>query len=135
MKTSETQGLLPIALDAVVLECKDVAALANFYIQLLGWKERYGEGGVWQDIVSPSGGAKIAFQQNEDYIPPAWPDEQGAQQQMAHLDFAVNSLEQMELAVQHAISCGAVKAGVQYSPTQWTTMLDPAGHPFCFVIW
>jgi hypothetical protein len=131
----DTKGLLPIALDAVILECKDVAALSDFYIRLLGWKKNYGEDGEWTDIISPSGGVKIAFQQNEDYIPPVWPDEPGTQQQMAHLDFTVRDKVQMELAVQHAISCGAVKASVQYDPKKWITMIDPVGHPFCFVIW
>jgi hypothetical protein len=135
MESLNTKGLLPIALDAVVLECENVAVLSDFYIQLLGWKKNYGENGEWTDIISPSGGVKIAFQQNEDYIPPVWPDEPGAQQQMAHLDFTVHNKEQMELAVQHAISCGAVKASVQYDPEKWITMIDPVGHPFCFVIW
>lgn len=130
----DTKGLLPISLDAVVLECKDVAALSDFYIRLLGWKKNYGEDEEWAEIVSPSGGVQIAFQQNEDYIPPVWPDEPGAQQQMAHLDFTVRNKEQMELAVQHALSCGAVKASIQYDPEKWISMIDPAGHPFCFVI-
>lgn len=131
----DTNGLLPIALDAVILECRDVTTLSNFYIRLLGWKKNYVEENEWTDIVSPSGGVKIAFQQNEDYIPPVWPDELGAQQQMVHLDFTVRDKAQMELAVQHAISCGAVKTSVQYDPERWITMIDPAGHPFCFVIW
>jgi len=36
-------------------------------------------------------------------------------------------------AARHAVSCGASKADVQYSD-HWTVMIDPAGHPFCFVI-
>ena len=49
------------------------------------------------------------------------------QQQMAHLDFAVNDLEK---AVQHAVRCGAAVAEEQFSDA-WRVMLDPAGHPFC----
>lgn len=135
MDTLDTKGLLPIAIDAIVLECRDVAALSDFYIRLLGWKKTYEEDDEWTDIISPSGGIKIAFQKNKDYIPPIWPDEPGAQQQMAHLDFTVRGKKQMELAVQHAISCGAVKATVQYDAEKWVTMIDPEGHPFCFVIW
>lgn len=127
--------LLPITIDAVVLECKDVAALSDFYIRLLGWEKNYGEGDEWADISAPSGGVKIAFQKNEDYISPVWPDEPGKQQQMAHLDFAVQNKEQMELAAQHALSCGAVMASTQYGEDKWITLLDPEGHPFCFVIW
>lgn len=50
-----------------------------------------------------------------------------AQQQMAHLDFAVNDLKN---AVQHALGCGAVIAGEQFSD-DWTVMFDLEGHPFC----
>lgn len=142
METLNTKGLLPIALDAVVLECRDAAALSDFYIRLIGWRKNHVEENEWTDIISTFGGVKIAFQQNPNYIPPVWPDEPGAQQQMAHLDFTVQNQEQLELAVQHALSCGAVKANIQYgeatspeSDSLWTTMLDPAGHPFCFVIW
>lgn len=135
MNTSDTNGLLPIALEAVILECRDAAALSDFYIRLLGWKKHYVEENEWTDIISTSGGVKIAFLQNPDYVPPVWPDEPGAQQQMAHLDFTVRDKEQLALAIQHAMSCGAMKASIQYDPERWITMLDPAGHPFCFVIW
>jgi len=47
---------------------------------------------------------------------------------MAHLDFMVHNKEQMKLAVQHAIQCGAIKTLVQYSD-EWTVMIDSAGHP------
>ena len=135
MDTLETKEIFPIEIEAVVLECGDIAALSDFYIRLLGWKKNNIEESNWTDIISPSGGVKIAFQMNENYIPPVWPDEPGAQQQMAHMDFAVRDREQMALAVNHAISCGAVKASVQYGPESWVTMIDPAGHPFCFVVW
>ncbi|MGH0051845.1 MAG: hypothetical protein ACQ5SW_00450, partial [Sphaerochaetaceae bacterium] len=75
MKPLNTEKLLPIVLDAVVLECKDVVALSDFYVQLLSWKRNRMEEPEWADIISPSGGVKIAFQQNTGYIPPVWPDE------------------------------------------------------------
>ena len=127
----ENGGLFPIALDAVVLECSDVAALSGFYLRLLGWQPHYGDGVEWADIVAPKGGAKLAFQRNEAYAPPVWPDEPNAQQQMAHLDFTVRDAGQMRLAVEHALACGARLACEQYGEDQWTTLLDPAGHPFC----
>ncbi len=52
------EKLLPIALDAVVLECADVNALADFYCRLLGWEKRYDEGDEWVDICAASGGVK-----------------------------------------------------------------------------
>ena len=75
----------------------------------------------------------MGFKKNSDYVQPVWPEEPPGQQQMLHLDFTVPSAEMMEQAVQHAISCGARKAEVQYD-SRWTVMIDPAGHPFCFVV-
>lgn len=46
---------------------------------------------------------------------------------MAHLDFAVNDVEK---AVEYALTCGAKKSNLQFS-TDWTVMFDPEGHPFC----
>ncbi len=125
--------LLPISLDAIVLDCKNVAALSDFYIRLLGWSKFKGDD-EWTEIANPSGGVLIAFQKNEEYNPPVWPDMPDAQQQMVHLDFRVQDQEQMEGAVQHALSCGARKADYQENPEKWITMIDPAGHPFCFVV-
>ena len=122
-----------IKLKSIVLDCPDIQALSDFYIRMLGWEKDFVEEGDFLDIHSPSGGVKIAFQTNTDYIPPVWPEQPGAQQQMLHIDFAVQSTEDLECAVIHAIACGAAKAGTQYSD-EWTVMLDPVGHPFCFVV-
>lgn len=132
------QNTIPaIELKSIVLDCPDIQALSDFYIRMLGWERDYVEEGEFLDIRSPSGGVKMAFQTNEDYVPPVWPEEPNAQQQvqqqMLHIDFAVQSKEDMERAVQHAISCGATKADTQYCDA-WTVMLDPVGHPFCFVV-
>ncbi len=126
------ESLLPIELKTVVLDCPDVQALSDFYVKLLGWKKTYADD-EWADIQSPGGGTRLGFQKNADYVPPIWPEEPPGQQQMLHLDFRVSSVERMERAVRHAVSCGARKAEVQYDP-KWTVMIDPAGHPFCFVI-
>ena len=126
-------GLFPIVLGTVVLDCPDIKALSDFYIRLLGWEKSYADQN-WIDIQSPRGGIKLGFQENPDYVPPVWPEEPPGQQQMLHLDFVVSSPEQMEVAVRHAISCGAKKADVQYDD-KWTVMIDPVGHPFCFVLW
>lgn len=133
MPIPEKNGLLPMKLNAVVLDCPDVAALSDFYVRFLGWKRSYAEGDEWAEVVDPSSGAKIAFQKNEDYLPPVWPEEPGKQQQMLHLDFIVGDKAQMEETVRHAVACGAARAQKQYSDA-WTVMLDPAGHPFCIVV-
>lgn len=112
------------------MDCQDPHALAEFYAALLKWDLAfYNE--EWACIGAPGKeqGAYpgLTFQRNPEYQPPVWPAEGKAQQQMAHLDLAVDDLEK---AVAYAIECGATKAEKQFS-SDWTVMLDPAGHPFC----
>lgn len=106
-------------------DCKDADSLADFYVELLGWKKTL-SGGGWAGIHTPQG-VILAFQTVENYIPPVWPWKSGEQQQMAHIDFKVDNLSE---AVEHALKCGAKKADEQYFDTS-TVMIDPEGHPFC----
>lgn len=121
---------LKIKLYAVTIDCKKPYELAEFYAKLLGWEIAYsGDDFVCLGAKGAAQGAYvgITFQRNPDYIPPVWPDKEGCQQQMTHLDFAVNDVES---AVKHAVECGAKTAAEQFSDG-WTVMLDPEGHPFC----
>ncbi|WP_303790980.1 VOC family protein [Anaerotruncus colihominis] len=123
---------LKIKLYAFTLDCRDPYKLAKFYAALLGWEIAFHDGEF--ACVGAPGKAQgaypgIMFQRDPAYEPPIWPQTPGTQQQMqmAHLDFAVDDLEQ---AVRHAVSCGARPAEKQFSDG-WRVMLDPAGHPFC----
>ena len=109
----------------ITFDCPNANELADFYVQITGWnKEISGE--AWAGIRTPEG-LLLVFQTVENYVPPVWPWQGDKQQQMAHIDFKVDSLPDAEaLAIKH----GAVKAEVQYFDTS-TVMLDPAGHPFC----
>jgi len=124
---------LKIKLYAVTLDCKDPHELAKFYAALLGWDIPFYDD-EYACVGAP--GTKqgeypgIMFQRDLDYKPPVWPPEPDAQQQMAHIDFAVNDLEK---AVGHAIHCGATVADTQFSD-DWSVMFDPAGHPFCLCL-
>ena len=114
-----------IKISGIVLDCPDAESLANFYQRLLGWKMTHCGNG-WAGLTAPDG-VVLAFQSIENYTPPVWPWEENQQGQMLHLDFLVNDLEQ---AVDFAVSCGARLADAQYFTTS-QTLLDPAGHPFC----
>lgn len=121
---------LKIKLYSFTVDCIDPYESAKFYAELLGWDIPFYDDD-WACVGAP-GTAQgtypgITFQRNPAYKPPVWPEKPDAQQQMAHLDFAVNHLEE---AVQHAIHCGASLAAEQFSDN-WRVMLDPAGHPFC----
>lgn len=121
---------LKIKMYSFTVDCKEPYELAKFYAELLKWEIPFHDD-TWACVGAPgtAQGAYpgILFQRNPDYQPPVWPDKPEAQQQMAHLDFAVNNLEE---AVRYAIQCGAVMADEQFSD-DWKVMLDPAGHPFC----
>ena len=121
---------LKIKMYSFTIDCKDPYQLAAFYAKLLHWQI------VFHDEEFACIGAPgtnqgaypgITFQRNPAYQPPVWPEDPVSQQQMAHLDFAVNRLED---AVSYAIRCGATLADTQFSD-DWRVMFDPAGHPFC----
>jgi predicted enzyme related to lactoylglutathione lyase len=125
---------LIIKMHVLTLDCKDTKKLAEFYAALLKWEIAY-DNEEYMMIAAPEKifqgmYPRIAFQKNSDYIPPVWPEEPNAQQQMAHIDFVVND---MEKAVQHAIRCGASIADDQF-PDSYIVMFDPAGHPFCLCL-
>ncbi len=117
-----------IKFDKVVLDCLDPQTLSDFYIRLLGWSKGYDKDG-FVIIGSKASNVDIGFQRNPDYVQPVWPEQDGKQQQMLHLDFAVDASEH-QYWVTHAVSLGAKVAGTQFSD-HWTVMLDPEGHPFC----
>lgn len=119
-----------INLYSFTMDCKDPIALARFYANLLQWRVVFSD--EEYACIAPPGTQQgaypgITFQKNMLYIPPVWPEEAKAQQQMAHLDFAVDNLDK---AVRHAIHCGATMADEQFSDG-WRVLFDPAGHPFC----
>lgn len=121
---------LKIKMYSFTVDCKEPYELAKFYAKLLKWEIPFYDED-WACVGAPQTGQggypSILFQKNPAYKPPVWPEEPEAQQQMAHLDFAVNHLEE---AVQYAVHCGATVAEEQFSD-DWKVMFDPAGHPFC----
>jgi predicted enzyme related to lactoylglutathione lyase len=110
----------------VVIDAPDAVALAHFYSDLLGWKIAK-ESPEHCTMGPTSGVAYLAIQRSEGYIRPTWPNADGQQQMMMHLDFEVSDLD---AAVAHALELGAEQASYQ-PQNDVRVMLDPAGHPFC----
>ena len=109
----------------VTFDCPNANELADFYVQLTGWEKEISSD-EWAGIRTPQG-ILLVFQTVADYVPPIWPWKDGAQQQMAHIDFLADNLQEAE---ELAVANGAIKSDVQFFDTS-TVMLDPAGHPFC----
>ncbi len=108
----------------IVVDCPNAGKLRDFYAGLLGWEklELYGCPAL------KGQGMLFLFVQEEDFIPCVWPEEAGKQQKQMHFDFQVPDVT---AAVKKAEALGAVKAKAQFGGPHFTTMLDPAGHPFC----
>ncbi|GGU01336.1 VOC family protein [Actinomadura citrea] len=118
-----------LTLSAPVLDAPDPHALADFYRRLLDWTVVQDEPD-WVKLRPPGGGTGLSFQTEPLYRPPTWPAAEGAQLQMAHLDFEVDDLD---AAAKHAEAVGAVLADFQ-PEDDVRVFLDPVGHPFCLFL-
>ena len=114
-----------IRLGNVMIDCMDEQSLCSFYERLLGWRRGVLFG---RPALTSESGVIFLFLQEEDYVPPVWPEEPGKQQKQMHFDFQVPDVAE---AVALAESLGAKKAAVQYGGEEFVTMLDPQDHPFC----
>lgn len=114
-----------VVLGNVMVDCRDGRKMQRFYGELLGWEmcELYS-----LPAVRSSNGVVFLFIEEEDYVSPVWPEEEGKQQKQMHFDFQV---ERVPEAVERAETLGATKAHAQFGGNDFVTMLDPAGHPFC----
>ncbi|MCH3963416.1 MAG: VOC family protein [Clostridium sp.] len=114
-----------INLGNIMVDCDDEQKLCEFYHKLLGWEKSKMFGGP---ALRNKNGIVFLFIEEKDYIPPIWPEEEGKQQKQMHFDFQVPDVA---AAVEYAKSLGAEKATFQFGGSEWITMIDPAGHPFC----
>lgn len=117
---------------AVVLDCPDPRALANFYRALVG-----GELTVVEDewvALRDTGDVRLSFQRVDGFRPPGWPI--GDPPQQFHVDVTVDDIDAAEAAVlalgatKHTTQPGDPDAGGD-AEDNWRVYLDPAGHPFC----
>ena len=117
---------MDIRLTTVTLGAPDAVRLAEFYQALLGGETVADDDG-WIVLRTPNSGVSLAFQQENDYRRPVWPERPDEQQMMVHLEICVDDLP---AGVAHAIACGAQVASFQ-PQDDVRVCLDPAGHPFC----
>jgi catechol 2,3-dioxygenase-like lactoylglutathione lyase family enzyme len=114
--------------------------LARFYARLLEWPitamdepaPEEPENAGWAQVRPPDGvpGPRLNFEYERYFQRPVWPAEKGEQTATEHLDIEVDDLD---AAVEWAVSCGAVIAGFQPQDNV-RVMRDPDGHPFCLFL-
>jgi predicted enzyme related to lactoylglutathione lyase len=109
---------------SINIDCRKFELLRRFYEQLTDWDRDF-----HPTALIAENGMVIHFMECDfDYIPPVWPEEPAGQQKQMHFNFQVNDLQS---AVEEAVSLGAVKPGRQYGGEHFMTLLDTEGHPFC----
>lgn len=112
---------------AIVLDCPDPRALAEFYRELVGGEITHAD----DEWVSLRDGSTVilSFQRAPDHRPPVWPA--GDPPQQLHLDVTVDDIYTAEA---RTLALGASKHAVQPGEAEgesFRVYLDPAGHPFC----
>ncbi len=115
----------------VVIDAHDMAALAEFWCQALGWEKTVDEDG--EICISAPGG-------NPD-DPSTWQfpdlvfepvDDPDAGRQRVRLDLASTSAEEQHRTVVRLLELGATPADVGQAPdVPWVVLADPEGNPFC----
>lgn len=132
-----------IELGTLCIDCHDAHEMARFYGQLLGWEPTFTEPN-WALMRNPAGGTGLSFQADPAYQPPTWPETEGKQQKMMHLDVRVHQANgkspeeagqaALDAAANHAIVAGGRLA--EHQPRRdLRIILDPAGHPLCLFLY
>jgi predicted enzyme related to lactoylglutathione lyase len=126
-----------ISLRNVVLDTTDVPRLADFYRDLLGWSFPEGydpDDRTWRVLVAPDG-MRLGFQQAESVAATTWPDPTVPQQ--LHLDFLIDTVEELDRQHERALELGAVVRMDQRDDPEEPLRVytDPAGHTFCLFAW
>jgi hypothetical protein len=114
-------------LSGVALECRDPAALANFYSQLTRWPVVYTDPDWYSVGEGERADFHLSFQRAPEHQPPTWPDPASSMQ--LHLHFRVDDLAAAEQTV---LTLGGTKFAHQPNDRS-RVYADPAGHPFCLV--
>jgi len=111
-----------VTLRSIVIDCADPQSLAPFWIELTGYRQKYGDED-WIQLEDPAGRQiDIAFQR----VP-----ESKAGKNRLHLDLNVAD---EEAAAARAEELGASRLWASKDPDDvFITLADPAGNEFCFV--
>lgn len=106
-------------LAAIVIDCADPPALAEFYARLLG--------APWAVDTDGDAGVYACDGPNIDCVRVPEPK---AVKNRVHCDFRATDLD---AAVAHALACGATRAPDVYAGDAWVVLHDPEGNELCLL--
>jgi predicted enzyme related to lactoylglutathione lyase len=108
----------------VVVDAADPAALAEFWVNLLGWRVSHADAEEVDVVAPPDDGWGFDLV----FVPVADPK---VGKNRVHLDLASASPDHQASIVAHAESLGAVRADVGQRNVPWIVLADPEGNEFC----
>jgi len=124
----------PVRWVGLAIDCLDAGPVARFYEQLLGFRVGDFDPPQWAQLWDPGGGVHLNIQGDPSYERPVWPEHDGSQAKMLHMEVEVDDVD---LAVARALDAGGIEASWQPPDRDLRRiriMLDPAGHPLCLFI-
>ncbi|MDQ3787999.1 MAG: VOC family protein [Actinomycetota bacterium] len=108
----------------VVVDAADPRALADFWVNLLGWRVS----GANDHEVNVSAPPDDGWEFDLDFLPGAGPK---IGKNRVHLDLSSASPDHQMSIVAHAESLGATRVDVGQGTVPWIVMADPEGNEFC----
>jgi predicted enzyme related to lactoylglutathione lyase len=115
---------MPVRLHHIVIDARDLPALARFWTQALGWKilsEREREIVISTDETAPVG---ICFMPVTDAK---------TVKNRVHLDITT-SADDRDAEIERLLGLGAQRVDVgQTGQESWTVLADPEGNEFCVI--
>jgi predicted enzyme related to lactoylglutathione lyase len=115
---------MPVRLHHIVIDARDLPALASFWSRALGWKilsEREGEIVIGTDETAPVG---ICF------MPVTDPK---TVKNRLHLDITT-SADDRDAEIERLLGLGARRVDIgQTGNESWTVLADPEGNEFCVI--
>jgi predicted enzyme related to lactoylglutathione lyase len=111
---------------SVVIDANDVAALATWWADALGWPATQVEAGEW--VVQPEGNAETAAVPNLVFgtVP-----ERHTAKNRVHLDLASESESHQDALVERLVANGATRIDIGQHDVPWIVLADPEGNEFC----
>ncbi|MFC4858479.1 VOC family protein [Actinophytocola glycyrrhizae] len=108
----------------VVVDAADPSALAEFWVDLLGWRVSDADDDEVDVVAPPDDGWEFTLV----FVPVSGPK---TGKNRVHLDLASASPDHQAAIVAHAESLGAVRADVGQRNVPWIVLADPEGNEFC----
>jgi Glyoxalase-like domain len=116
-----------------VVDCRDIAAQARWWAEVLGWKVEYEAA---DEVVIVPAHEEIFRDMPFEQVPPALvfvpvPEDKAVKNRL-HIDLAPNTSDDRDAEIERLLAMGATRVDVGQGPdVTWDVLADPEGNEFC----